>query len=162
MSKTTDRIRKLRAKASDPAVTAAEAEAFNAKADEMAALPVPVDAGNAEVVRAAIAFLAEQGYRVSKPQKRRSRVEWQKGPTFVAVFGDGTTTRMGIAVTARSPFDYESGVRLSMAAWLSRHKLDPVTHGDECVTSSIVKCWFERDHVRVTDVWSAADQIAAE
>jgi hypothetical protein len=74
---------------------------------------------------AAKAFLELKGYRVNlraaglRVSKLKLLRDWEKGPTFVAVFADGTKTRM--TVSARDlELDYERGARLSNAAWLSR------------------------------------------
>jgi hypothetical protein len=89
----------------------------------------------------AIGLLRANGYRVTKPKpKRRDRV----GPTFVAVFADGETTRMS-TFTDLHDLDWERGHALSRAAYESRaRRKDRKWSG---LPPAIVRCHFEQDGV---------------
>jgi len=86
---------------------------------------------------AAIKTVKAAGYRVSKARRpkvfRRDRV----GPTFVAEFADGTTTRMSV-FTPRDKLDWTRGERLSVAAYQSRFQ----THE---APPAILSAHFEQD-----------------
>ena len=82
--------------------------------------------------------------------RRRLNRKWVKGPTFVAVFADGTKVRM-TTNAQRAEFDWERGASLAYAAWLSRHGFDSRINNDS-VCPSDMRCWFERDRKRVTQI----------
>lgn len=69
----------------------------------------------------AIALLKSEGYRVTKPKPKATGKKGRVGPTFVAVFADGETTRMS-TFTSLAALDLGRGVRLANAAWQSRHR----------------------------------------
>src|SRR5262245_45644320 len=88
---------------------------------------------------AAIKTVKAAGYRVFKARKPQvfRRGKDHVGPTFVAEFADGATTRMSIC-TARDKLDWGRGERLSIAAYQSRFQ----THE---VPPAIVSARFEQD-----------------
>jgi transcriptional regulator with XRE-family HTH domain len=92
-------------------------------------------APNGNRIDEALAVVKAAGFRVSKPKpkKNKSRV----GPTFAATFSDGTQTRMSVS-TALDKLDWERGVRLSQAAYQSRHP-------GALVLPAILSMHFERD-----------------
>ena len=69
----------------------------------------------------ALTAVKAAGYRVSKPRKPKifKRGKDRVGPTFVAEFADGTTTRM-TTFTSIERLDWDRGVRLSQAPYQSR------------------------------------------
>jgi hypothetical protein len=81
---------------------------------------LPVAAPNDALIEA-LATVRAAGYRVSKPRKSKSfkRGKDRVGPTFVAEFADGTTTRMSV-FTSLEKLDWNRGERLSQAAWEAR------------------------------------------
>jgi hypothetical protein len=86
----------------------------------------------------AIGMVRAAGYRISKPRtpkqpKHKDRV----GPTCVAEFSDGTRTRM-TTYTPLDKLDWDRGVRLSRAAYQSRHPGAPVP-------PAIISVHFEQD-----------------
>jgi hypothetical protein len=78
------------------------------------------------------------------PKRPNSRY-WKKGPTFCAVFMDGTVVAMTTSAEVEE-FDYMRGVKLANAAWCNRHKRDDYP--------LIQKCWFERNRKKVTQIWN--------
>jgi len=89
----------------------------------------------------ALRMVKAAGYRVSKPRKSKifRRGKDRVGPTFVARFIDGTTTRMS-TFTSLKKLDWERGERLSRAAYRSRFR----THNDP---PAIIAAHFEQDGV---------------
>jgi hypothetical protein len=81
------------------------------------------------------------GYRVTKPRKPKNfkRGKDRVGPTFVAEFADGTTTRMSV-FTSLEKLDWERGERLSQAAYQSRWRTREAP-------PAIVSARFEQDGV---------------
>jgi hypothetical protein len=81
---------------------------------------MPVAAPNDALIEA-IKTVRAAGYRVSKPRKPKTfkRGKDRVGPTFVAKFADGTTTRMS-TFTSLENLDWGRGERLSQAAYQSR------------------------------------------
>jgi DNA-binding transcriptional regulator YdaS (Cro superfamily) len=71
----------------------------------------------------ALAIVRAEGYRVVKPRTskhfRRPKPKDRVGPTFVAEFADGTTTRMSV-FTSIETLDWGRGERLSIAAYEAR------------------------------------------
>jgi transcriptional regulator with XRE-family HTH domain len=85
----------------------------------------------------ALGIVRAAGYRVSKPKppKRKARA----GPTFVCEFADGTHTRMTVSSPIEiEKLDWDRGVRLSRAAYQSRHPGAPVP-------PAIISVHFEQD-----------------
>jgi hypothetical protein len=99
---------------------------------------VPVAAMSDTLIEA-IKTVKAAGYRVSKPRKSKifKRSKDHVGPTFVAEFADGTTTRMSV-FTSLEKLDWDRGVRLSQAAYQSRHP-------DAVVLPTIISVHFEQD-----------------
>ena len=85
---------------------------------------------------AAIEAVKAAGYRIGKPRKPKSP-KTRVGPTFVAEFADGTTTRMSV-FTSLEKLDWERGERLSIAAYQSRFQTREVP-------PAIVSARFEQD-----------------
>jgi len=81
----------------------------------------------------ALAAVKAAGYRVSKPKSKHKN---HAGVTCVTKFADGTVTRMSI-FTSLEKLDWDRGVRLSQAAYQSRHRTP--------VLPVIVSMHFERD-----------------
>jgi transcriptional regulator with XRE-family HTH domain len=89
----------------------------------------------------ALAVVQKAGYRTVKsrrpvklkPPKHKNRV----GPTCVCEFSDGTRTRM-TTYTSLEKLDWDRGVRLSQAAYQSRHPGAPVL-------PAIISVHFEQD-----------------
>jgi len=83
-------------------------------------LPVimPVAAPNVALIEA-LKTVREAGYRVSKTPKKFKRGKDRVGPTFVAEFADGVTTRMS-TFTSLENLDWGRGERLAQAAYQSR------------------------------------------
>ena len=70
----------------------------------------------------AIVLVKAAGYRVSKPKakaKPNRNTKDRVGPTCVATFADGQTTKMS-TYTSPENLDWDRGVRLSQAAWEAR------------------------------------------
>lgn len=68
----------------------------------------------------AIAMVRAAGYRINRPKASKiPRPKKRVGPTFVAEFADGTTTRMSV-YTSLTKLDWDRGVRVSQAAWEAR------------------------------------------
>ena len=110
-------------------------------------LPVDEDTPLAK----AIAMVKAAGYRItrakaSKIPKPKKRV----GPTFVAKFADGTTTRMSV-FTSLSKLDWDRATRVSQAAWRSRWRTQQRIYTPhsvvEPVPPAIVAMHFEQDGV---------------
>ena len=108
-------------------------------------LPVDEDTPLAK----AIAMVKAAGYRItrakaSKIPKPKKRV----GPTFVAKFADGTTTRMTV-YTPLKKLDWDRGARLSQAAYQSRwQRTRHIRAGFiEPVLPAIVSAYFEQDGI---------------
>jgi hypothetical protein len=78
-------------------------------------------AATSDTLIEAIKTVKAAGYRVSKPRKPKTfkRGKDRVGPTFVAKFADGTTTRMS-TFTSLENLDWGRGERLSQAAYQSR------------------------------------------
>ena len=78
-------------------------------------------AATSDTLIEAIKTVKAAGYRVSKPRKPKTfkRGKDHVGPTFVAKFADGTTTRMS-TFTSLENLDWGRGERLSQAAYQSR------------------------------------------
>jgi hypothetical protein len=74
----------------------------------------------------AIATLKMAGYRVVKPRpkqySRKGKHKDRVGPTIVCQFADGVVTRMSV-FTSLEKLDWDRGVRLSQAAWVSRWRM---------------------------------------
>src|SRR5262249_35068787 len=89
----------------------------------------------------AIKTVKAAGYRVVKPRKPKifQRDKDRVGPTFVAEFADGTTTRMSV-FTSVEKLDWERGERLSVAAYQSRFQTYEIP-------PAIVSMRFEQDGV---------------
>jgi hypothetical protein len=71
----------------------------------------------------ALATVRAAGYRVSKPKTPKAKIPKRKnqvGPTFVAEFADGETTRMSVCTALGDHLDWTRGERLSQAAWQTR------------------------------------------
>jgi transcriptional regulator with XRE-family HTH domain len=89
----------------------------------------------------ALTVVQEAGYRTVKsrrPVKLKSpKHKNQVGPTCVAEFADGTRTRM-TTCTSLEKLDWDRGVRLSRAAYQSRHPGAPVL-------PTIISVHFEQD-----------------
>src|SRR5215475_11743703 len=81
---------------------------------------MPVAAPNDALIEA-IKTVRAAGYRVSKPRKPKTfkRGKDRVGPTFVAEFADGVTTRMS-TFTSLENLDWGRGERLAQAAYQSR------------------------------------------
>jgi hypothetical protein len=92
-------------------------------------------------IKAAIALLRSAGYRVSRAPLRTAK-KTRVGPTFVAKFADGTVTRMSTYTTMENP-DVARGIRLSMAAYESRHR-----HSLAAIPV-ILECYFTQDDKRI-------------
>jgi hypothetical protein len=99
----------------------------------------------------AIAMVRAAGYRIgrtraSKIPKPKKRV----GPTFVAEFADGTTTRMSV-FTSLKKLDWDRGVRVSNAAWRSRWRTRQRIHTPypivEPVPPAIIAARFEQNGI---------------
>ena len=68
----------------------------------------------------AIAMVKAAGYRIDRPNASKiPRPKKRVGPTFIAEFADGTTTRMTVFTTLKK-LDWDRGERLSQAAWEAR------------------------------------------
>jgi hypothetical protein len=79
---------------------------------------VPVDQDTP--LSRAIAMVKAAGYYVARPKASKiPRPKNRVGPTFVAEFADGTTTRMSV-YTQLKKLDWDRGARLSQAAWEAR------------------------------------------
>ena len=88
----------------------------------------------------AIAMVKAAGYRIARTKASKiPRPKKRVGPTFVAEFADGTTTRMSV-FTSLTKLDWDRGERLSIAAYQSRWR----THE---VPPAIISARFEQDGV---------------
>ena len=103
-----------------------------------------IDVGDFFAFAAAIGFNASialkkiqgaTGNGGAKPKTRKHKN--QVGPTCVAEFADGTRTRM-TTCTSLEKLDWDRGVRLSRAAYQSRHPGAPVP-------PAIISVHFEQD-----------------
>jgi hypothetical protein len=99
----------------------------------------------------AVAMVKAAGYRVSKPRTpKRLRHKDRVGPTFVAEFADGTTTRMS-TFTSLENLDWDRGIRLSQAAYQSRWRAHQRKQRPYLVDSvapvppAIISARFEQD-----------------
>jgi hypothetical protein len=103
----------------------------------------------------AIVLVKAAGYRIVRPRKPKNfkRGKTRVGPSFIAEFADGTTTRMS-TYTSLENLDWDRGVRLSQAAWGSRwrakhfkqtgrYPVDAIAP----VPPAIVSAFFEQDGV---------------
>jgi hypothetical protein len=112
-------------------------------------LPVimPVATQNDALVEA-IKTLRAAGYRVSKPRKQKNpkRGTDRVGPTCVALFADGETTRMSTC-TSIERLDWERG--LAQAAYESRWRTRVRVQGlpPMSVPPPIISAHFEQDGV---------------
>ena len=112
-------------------------------------LPVDEDTPLAK----AIAMVKSAGYRITRAKASKiPRPKKRVGPSFVAKFADGTTTRMSV-FTSLKKLDWDRGVRLSQAAYQSRWRAQyrkrygeayPV---DPPIPPAIVATHFEQDGV---------------
>lgn len=100
-------------------------------------------------IQAAIALLKAQGYSVTK-RKPKAPKATVRGPTCVALFSDGETTRMTCHCSDEA-LDWSQGERMSVRAWQSRDwqrranaGLKP-EHRDYREAPSILSIRFERD-----------------
>ena len=110
---------------------------------------VPV-ATTSDALIEAIKIVKAAGYRVSK-SRRKPNSKDRVGPTFVAKFADGTTTRMSV-FTSLEKLDWGRGERLSQAAYQSRGRARerkqrpyPVNLPVAPVSPAIVSAHFEQD-----------------
>jgi hypothetical protein len=79
-------------------------------------LPVDEDTPLAK----AIAMVKAAGYRITRAKASKiPRPKKRVGPSFIAKFADGTTTRMSV-FTSLKKLDWDRGARLSQAAWETR------------------------------------------
>jgi transcriptional regulator with XRE-family HTH domain len=83
----------------------------------------------------ALAVVKAAGFRINKPKSPKHKN--QVGPTCVAEFADGTITRMS-TFTSLEKLDWDRGVRLSQAAYQSRHP-------GALVPPAIISVHFEQD-----------------
>ena len=68
----------------------------------------------------AISLVRAAGYRVARAKASKiPRPKKRVGPTFVAEFADGESTRMSV-FTSLKKLDWDRGERLSQAAWEAR------------------------------------------
>src|SRR5262249_3138098 len=101
---------------------------------------------------AAIAMIRAAGYRVSKRKIPKNRKPKDRvGPTFVAEFADGTTTRMSV-FTSPAKLDWDRGERLSITAYQTRGRTRERQQGRAYsppsvapVPPAIVSARFEQD-----------------
>jgi hypothetical protein len=71
----------------------------------------------------AIAMVKAAGYRIGRAKASKiPRPKKRVGPSFIAEFADGTTTRMSV-FTSLKKLDWDRGERLSQAAWQSRWRM---------------------------------------
>ena len=101
----------------------------------------------------AIAMVKAAGYRIGRAKASKiPRPKKRVGPSFIAEFADGTTTRMSV-FTSLSKLDWDRATRVSQAAWRSRWRRrqriytpHPIV---EPVPPAIVSAWFEQDGVEL-------------
>jgi len=108
-------------------------------------LPVDEDTPLAK----AIAMVKSAGYRITRAKASKiPRPKKRVGPSFVAKFADGTTTRMSV-FTSLKKLDWDRGVRLSQAAYQSRWRRMRHIRADfiEPVLPAIVSAHFEQDGI---------------
>src|SRR5262249_23456716 len=114
-----------------------------------AAVIVPAAVPNDTLVEA-IKTLRAAGYRVSKPRKQKNskRGRDRVGPTFVALFACGETTRMSV-YSSLEQLDWERGLRLSQAAYESPWRTPVRVQGVPPLSAlpPIISAHFEQDGV---------------
>jgi hypothetical protein len=87
----------------------------------------------------ALAAVKAAGYRVSMPRKRKAKTKDRVGPTFIAEFADGVTTRMS-TFTSLETLDWERGLRLARLAYTARvRRLEPQPEIPATLSTAYVK-----------------------
>jgi hypothetical protein len=98
----------------------------------------------------AIAMVKAAGYRIGRASKI-PRPKKRVGPTFIAEFADGTTTRMSV-FTSLTKLDWSRGIRLAEQAWEARWRRRARFPGGGLsllapVPPAIIAARFEQDGV---------------
>ena len=103
----------------------------------------------------AIARAKAAGYRIGRAKASKiPRPKKRVGPSFIAEFADGTTTRMSV-FTSLKKLDWDRGERLSQAAWQSRWRMHKRAEVGRLVTlwaptpPAIAEMCFEEQDGRV-------------
>jgi hypothetical protein len=100
----------------------------------------------------AIAMVKAAGYRIGRAKASKiPRPKKRVGPSFIAVFADGTTVRMSV-FTSLTKLDWSRGIRLAEQAWGSRWRRHARFPGRGLsllapVPPAIIAARFEQDGV---------------